>query len=99
METEHFDCECGSFDHVVRFTLDLDDGDVHLDVRLNSWLPLRKRVWLALKYVFKVVPKYGHYDVTMLREDDYNRFRNMLRKSEIAKVAYLTREREQKRHV
>jgi len=93
METEHFDCQRGSLDHAVRFTLDFNDGNVRLDIRLNRQLPWHKRAWQGLKYILGA--NVSH--VVLLHDDDYNQLRNMLTRSEIAKVGYLSRAREQRR--
>lgn len=95
METTFLDCQCSDFDHVIRFTLDPQDGDVWLETHLSYWLPWYKRVWAAVKYVFKRQHGYGHYDCTMLREEDYDRLRDLLRQSEIAKAGSIARTREQ----
>ncbi len=97
METEHFDCACSSFDHVIRVSLDPDDGDLYIDVRLNSYIAWYKRVWAALKYVFKVDVAFGHYDCTLIKDEDYDRLRDLLKRSEIAKAGNLARAREQGR--
>lgn len=95
METDHFDCQCSDFNHTFRLTLDPQDGEVWLDVRLNHYDPWWKRVWNAVKYVFKRDVAYGHYDVTLLREEDYDRIRDILKRSEIAKAGAHARAREQ----
>lgn len=95
MERYHFDCQCSDFQHSFRFTLDPEDGEVWLDVHLANWLPWYKRVWAALRYVFKCDRAYGHYDVTILRDEDYDRLRDLLRRSEIAKAGSIGRAREQ----
>lgn len=95
METDHFDCQCSDFNHTFRVTLDPQDGDVYIDVRMNYWEPWYKRIWNAVKYVFKKDTAYGHYDVTLLREEDYDRIRDILKRSEIAKAGAHARAREQ----
>lgn len=95
METEHFDCQCSDFNHTVRFTLDPQDGDVYMDVRMNYYDPWYKRIWNAVKYVFKRDVAYGHYDCTLLREEDFDRLRDLMRRSQIARTAAHARAREQ----
>lgn len=73
METLYADCQCSDFNHTFRFTLDPSDGELWLDVRLNRYEPWYRRVWIAVRYVFKRPEAYGHYDITMLREEDYDR--------------------------
>lgn len=99
METEHFECQCNSFDHLVRFTLDPEDGDVYLDVRLNHWVPWWKRAWNAVRYVFKRASAIGHYDCVLLKEEDYDRLRDLMKRSEIAKAGAHARAREQQLRV
>lgn len=77
----YFECQCSDYEHVFRFALDPKDGEVWLDVNLNHCLPWYKRVWIALRYVFKKTEAYGHYDITMLRDDDYKRLHDLLDRS------------------
>jgi hypothetical protein len=95
MEEEYMTCQCSDFNHTVRFTLDPQDGDVYLDVRMNYYDPWWKRIWNAVKYVFKRDVAYGYYDCTLLREEDYDRLRDLMRRSEIAKAGAHARAREQ----
>lgn len=73
-----FECSCGSFDHNVRFEVDEDMGHISISVPLNHWLPWWKRLWLAVKYVFKRTERYGHYDTVMLSPHDYDRIRALM---------------------
>jgi len=93
METHYFDCVCGQFNHVFRFTLEHDSGDLILDVQLRHWEKWYKRVWNALKYVFNKQVKYGFYDTTMLREEDYDRLRDLMKQAEIARTGAIMRHR------
>lgn len=78
MEHTYVECQCSDFNHVVRISFDPTDGEVWLDVRLNYCDPWWKRVWNAIRYVFKRPVAYGHYDVTMLREEDFFRVHDIL---------------------
>jgi len=91
IDTEYFSCECNNFSHTIRFVLDPDDGDLHLEVQLHMWRSWHKRVWDALKYVFKYPVPYGHYDTTILRREDYGRIRDMLKKSELIQALAVER--------
>lgn len=95
MEMHHFDCQCSDFNHTVRFTLDPQDGDVYLEVRMNYFDPWYKRIWNAVKYVFKRDVAYGFFDVTMLKDEDYDRVRDLLKRAEIARAGAHARAREQ----
>lgn len=85
MEHQYFDCQCGDFNHVFRFVLDEVDGEVWLEININPYLPWYKRVWEAVRYVFGCRPVYGHYDVTLLREEDYHRVHDLLDRSAFIK--------------
>lgn len=96
MEQHHVTCQCSDFNHTFRLTFDPVDGDVYLDARLNFNDPWWKRIYNAVKYVFKRDTSYGHYDVTLLRVEEYNAIRDLLYRSELAKAAQLSRERKQR---
>lgn len=85
MEREYFECQCSDFNHVFRFVLDEKDGEAWLEVNINHYLPWYKRVWEAVRYVFGLRPAYGHYDITMLREEDYVRLHALLDRSALVK--------------
>lgn len=83
---EHFEsfrleCQCSSFQHSVRFSID-DEGEIYICTNLNTWLPWYKRLWQAIVYVFNPgSSKYGHYDEVILHMNDYNKIIEMLDKS------------------
>lgn len=91
METHYVDCQCTHFNHTIRFMLDPSDGELWLEVHMNYCDPWYKRAWNAVRYVFKRTKSYGHFDTTILREEDYDRLRDMLNRSELAKVAARSR--------
>ena len=83
MNVVHLDCECSSFDHSIRFCVDQKTGDFWLSTRLNSFLPLGKRLWRACLYV--VSPTYGsfgHYDDTLIDHRDFGALRNLMAEAE-----------------
>jgi len=82
MDTEHFECQCYSDEHTLKFNIDDEDGYIYASVFLNQWNSWYKRIWIALKYVFGYKCKYGHFDSFMLRLEDHDRFRLILKKSE-----------------
>lgn len=91
MQVQYFDCQCSEFGHTVRFVYDDDSyegtGELWLETRLVNWLPWYKRVWAALRYVFKVGREDGEYDTTLLKVQDYDRLRELLSLSETAHTA------------
>jgi len=78
MEQYYFECQCSDYNHLIRFNMSELDGDVYVDVRLNHYERWYKRIWIALKYVFKKDHSYGHYDITLLREEDFHRLHDLL---------------------
>lgn len=75
MKTKWVDCACSDPSHSIRFSVDTTDtteGPIHefiiIETHLSSYHPWYKRIWLALKYIFKYDSKYGHYDCTILTE-------------------------------
>lgn len=86
MQRRYFDCQCSDFNHVFRFVLDEQDGELHLEVQLDLYLPWYKRLWLATLYVLgRQRHGYGHYDITMLREEDYVQLHDMMDRSALIK--------------
>ena len=61
-KTVYLECECGSFDHTVRFSLwdwnnystseRSDPPELCIDYRINHHEYWYERVWSAIKYVF-----------------------------------------------
>lgn len=83
--TEHFECQCSSDEHTLKFTLDETSGDfedleIWTAVFLNQYRPWWKRVWVGLKYIFGYNSRYGHWDCFIMRGKDVNRLMTMLQK-------------------
>ena len=85
MERHYVECQCSDFNHVFRFVLDEQEGDVWLEVQLNVWLPWYKRLYHAVRYAFGKPKAYGHYDVTLLRDEDFLRLHVLLDKAAVLK--------------
>jgi hypothetical protein len=85
VETHHLICACSDAEHDLRVVYDPHDGHIIFEVQLNpSWRPWYQRIWTALRYVFgsRVQCKYGAYDCTILRRQDYHVLRELMYKSE-----------------
>ncbi len=67
---EYMECACMSPEHLIKFYVDVEDGDVCLDVHLANWIPWYKRIWRAVKYVFGYKSKYGDFDSVILKDED-----------------------------
>lgn len=87
---EYFTCACGSFDHTLRFVLDLDRSDdkdhialpsIFTEMQMNHYLPWYKRVWLGIKFIFgtDVRHAYSCWEINN-DSDDPERLIEMLQK-------------------
>lgn len=83
VEELHLDCRCDNFIHSVRFHYDSEWRELQVETHLGNWLPWYKRVWLAVKYVFKVThPVHLQYDCALIKPDDYPKLKALLEKAE-----------------
>jgi hypothetical protein len=82
--TEHFECECSSDEHTLKFTLDELTGDIaDLEIWTSVFLNqggFWQRLRTAIKYLFGYKCKYGHFDCFIMRPVDVNRMMNLLQK-------------------
>jgi hypothetical protein len=89
MEQHYFECQCSDFSHVFRFVMDEEDGQVHLESQLDMWSPWYKRLWLALFYVLGLQRRgYGHYDVTLVRLEDFHRLHDLLDRAKLLQLQH-----------
>jgi hypothetical protein len=91
----HLDCRCEDFRHSIRFNVENDTGDVYVSTHINHCYPWYKRIWYALRYVFKQDSIDGHYDISYIKYEDYDKLRDILMRADIATAAYFSRVREQ----
>lgn len=84
MQHEYLTCQCRDLDHTIRLTLDDEEGDVMLEVRLNRCKSFWKRLIEAFLYVFLPMrfEKVINYHDVLLRQNDYDKIRMMLADSE-----------------
>jgi hypothetical protein len=88
MHREYFECGCECDEHRLVFSLDVDNdvsGSVHPDnvclytsVFLNQYHGVFGRIWVAIKYIFGVKCRYGHFDCFLLKSGDIDRMTEML---------------------
>jgi len=76
------ECSCMSFDHNMRISVDNEDGHIYIDVPLNQYRKWYERIWLGIKYIFGITPRFGHYDTVALKHEDFSKIRALLDKSE-----------------
>jgi|694.fasta_scaffold62640_5 hypothetical protein len=95
--SEYFDCACHSFDHSLRFVLDLDKNvkddemsfpTIYTEIALGTYLPWYKRIVLSVKYVFgfEIQHAYNCWEINT-ESDDPDRMIAMLQKLKDALVA------------
>jgi len=77
--TYYFECACGSAEHTIRFTLDTQNMPplISADIYLDHYIPWYNRIWVAIKYVFKLPPQNCHFDNWIMWDDDVTRLKNM----------------------
>jgi hypothetical protein len=63
-------CGCGNVTHHLIGVLDEDSNDVWLYINVNQVNPWYKRIWYAIKYVFKKTNRFGMYDELILNENN-----------------------------
>jgi hypothetical protein len=98
MQTRHFDCRCGHFDHLMRMTLDPDTGDIWFELRMNHYHPWWKRVVVALAYVLKRPSGLGHFAETQLLHADTWRLQKLLADSVACREEWAAREASRMAH-
>ena len=81
IKIEHFDCECASPEHTLRFCYfkpEIDEyPELYTEIYLNKYRNIFSRVWVAIKYIFGYTSKYGHWDTWILRRKDCERLRDL----------------------
>jgi hypothetical protein len=79
-ETEFFECVCKSDEHVIKFLIDYEDKELYTAVYLYQYNNIFKRIFTAIKYIFRCNKRYGYWDNCILYEEDIVRLRNLLNK-------------------
>jgi len=75
--SHYFECKCDSIEHTMRFVIDKEDKEMYIDVHLNQYRRWYETLWVGIKYIFGYKCKYGHWDVTMLKDEDILRLRDL----------------------
>ena len=84
-KTVHIECDCGSPEHDLRFSLDTVDGDFYTEVYLSKQ-SLLKRLIYAFKYIFGYQSKYGAFDCTLMGEKSIDELQELLIKAKETKL-------------
>ena len=81
---QYIECDCDSAEHVLRITVDNHlegwghyEPELILSTQLHQHKNIFKRIWSAIKYIFRVNERYGFWDTTILRKNDVVRLQNI----------------------
>lgn len=83
LEHELFICDCEDLSHqfVITYCNDTDDPSISVSVKLTTWLAWYKRLWVAIKYIFKPTTcRFGEYDEIILKPSDAERLQVVVNK-------------------
>jgi hypothetical protein len=79
----HFDCECTSVDHIVRFEVhpykkDGQPPEMYAQIQLNNYLRWYQRIWPAIRFLFGKPAKDVHWDTWFMRIEDADKLQNVI---------------------
>lgn len=103
IETKHFECSCSSPDHIIRLVYIPENvgiyEEVYLDVQLNPTYSFFKRIWLAIKYILGYSKKYGHWDCTLIKYEDYDDIIALFQRAKRDHKFFIKREEERRKGI
>ena len=73
MKKDYFECQCHSNEHVFSFVYwKEDDGEkcLAMEVHLTTYRNVFKRIWAAIQYICGHKSNYGHWDSTLIVNDE-----------------------------
>lgn len=82
-DTLILDCECGSAEHIIRFSLydwDTDFPEFLVEVQASHFLPWYKRLVVSIKYLFGIPGLHWHD--SMIRSKDVPKLKELIEKYE-----------------
>jgi hypothetical protein len=83
IDRDVFFCVCNTPSHNFCIWESIEDGkvdDICIEVHLDNFMPFYKRLWTAIKYLFKKIPR-GCYDEVILEKPNVEKLVNALNKS------------------
>jgi hypothetical protein len=63
-------CSCQSAEHTLRFICDPEEQTIYTEVQLSQTKSLRKRIVIAVRYIFGRSTRYGVWDCTLMEKDE-----------------------------
>ena len=69
MKSKYIECDCQDVIHTIRFSYIEDDmcPELFISNHLNKF-PWYRRIWVAIKYIFGYNCIYGHFEETLLND-------------------------------
>jgi len=85
MGKEYFECKCTDDEHRIviedHYFPGEDNWERENELIVSTYmctgLGLFERIWLAIKYVFKFHHEYGHFNCTVISEEDTLKLKNV----------------------
>ena len=79
MIRKYLTCDCGSLEHTLRISYFEEDPDLYIETFLYRPNTFLKRLWVAIKYVFKNKEcKYGQTSEFIMNESQAKEFNTFL---------------------
>jgi hypothetical protein len=79
---EYFNCQCNLPEHGLVFEIDdndnLDPPDFTTVIYLSTYRRFWSRLWIAIKYIFGIKARYGHFDTFLIIPEDAYRLKNLI---------------------
>lgn len=98
IEIEHFDCDCHTPDHTIRFVYTpAEDGwkpELYIEVQLCKTKNIFQRIWAAIKYICGYECRYGHWDNTMIESKDLKRLSDLVTKTYVEYCIFMNGKKE-----
>lgn len=85
-EILYIDCECRAKDHVVcfeKFVWDENSTELHINMQLNRHFGFFRRIWLAIKYVFRPTAacSWGNWASTLINQTNAFKLKALIDKT------------------
>ena len=77
-KTYYFQCNCSSQEHTFGVEFDIEEKEVAIHLQLTQPRNFLRRLVIAVKYLFGYECRYGHWDVTLMNEEKFMDFYNIM---------------------
>lgn len=76
----YYECRCDSEEHTIKFVYNEEDEEFYVSLYLDQYHNIFKRIWIAIRYLFKYKCRYGDWESWTMKEEDADRLIKMLSK-------------------